>query len=208
MKTRIICGLIIVSMVTISCKQVVLKITGISNPKVENKSTIMEFLKKCKGDTSNVYCIDTTLFQKMKTIPFKPGWTKGFRPLQIRVYGETGNPIMQWASCEGFLSQLKLFEEVPPRNVNSLSTELDLQSDLSQYYALDGQPAKLTMKPGYDYYIIIYFAVWLGKQSKESIKTVTTYVQDHPEYKFMVYQIDVDCQEFWGVSCNSNIEIH
>jgi hypothetical protein len=208
MRTKVLVGMILIIMLSSSCNQIALKVAGISNPKIENKASIMKFLKKCKVDTNNLYCLDSTLFFKMRRMSFKPGWKEGFRPIQIRVYDKNGAPVMQWASCEGFLKKLKLFEEVPPKNVNELSEDLDLQSDLSQYYTLGGNPAKLVAVPGYDYYIIVYFGVWISKSSKESFRVVYQYIKDHPELNILVYKIDVDCQEFWGVECKTNFDIH
>jgi len=207
MKTKILVGMILTIMLSSSCKQIAFKVAGISNPKTESKASIMKFLKKCKVDTNNVYCLDSTLFFKMRKMSFKPGWKEGFRPIQIRVYDKDGAPVMQWASCEGFLKQLKLFEEVPPKNVNELSKDLDLQSDLIQYYTLNGNPAQLIAHYGYDYYIIIYFGVWISKPSKESFRVINEYIKDHPDLKIMVYKIDVDCQKFWNVDCQAVISI-
>ena len=168
----------------------------------------MEFLEKCHTDTFNVYCMDTNLIHRLSLSAFKPGWKPGFRPIQIRVYDREGKPVMQWTTCEGPLNQLHLFDSVPPKNMRELSMDLDLQSDLDQYFSLDGKSAKILSDPGYDYYFIIYFASWMTSLSKTTFKYVDNYITNHPELKILVYKIDVDCQEFWGVECKTNFDIH
>jgi hypothetical protein len=132
----------------------------------------------------------------------------GFRPIQIRVYGSKGEPVIQWSSCEGYLKDLKLFDSVPPKIVNGVNTELTLAEDLSRYFTLDGKPANIEPPPGYDYYILIYFAKFFPRMSKESFRQIQNFRVKFPELKCKIYKINVDVLEFWGVELNSETEIH
>jgi hypothetical protein len=192
--------LILTSLVlSTSCKSTLMRLAGVREPKIESKKSIFKFLEKLKEDTNNVYTLDSTLFQKLQQQDFKPGMAKSFRPVQIRLYGKSGEPIMQWASCEGFLADLKIFDTVPPRVINGLDTSLNLAGDLSRYFTLEGKPAKIIIPENFDYYILIYFAKYFPKLSKESFSQVNLYRTNHPEIKCMVYKINVDVQEFWNV---------
>jgi hypothetical protein len=190
-----------------SCKSIVASMAGLRIPKVENKESVFQMLKKMHQDTNDVYTIDSSLFEKLKKEPFKPNWSKGFRPVQIRVYNNEGLPVMQWAICEGLLKDLKPFDSVPPRNINGLNTSLILQEDLSQYFTIDGLPAKIVVEKGFDYYIMVYFARYFPKWSKESFRQVRTYINNHKELKIKVYKINVDVQKFWNMELNVNSEV-
>jgi hypothetical protein len=180
---------------------------GLRMPKVEDKASIFKMLKRLHQDTNDVYTIDSLLFEKFRKERFKPNWANGFRPVQIRVYSHNGYPVMQWALCEGFLKDLKTFDSVPPRNNHGLNTSLKLQDDLSQYFMLSGKPANIIAQEGFDYYIIIYFAKYFPKWSKESFRQVMNYLNKHKELRIKVYKIDVDVQEFWNVEINAENKV-
>jgi hypothetical protein len=198
MKRLFILSMVIGLFLNTSCKTTIMRFAGLRKPKIESKESIIKFLTKLKEDTTDVYTIDTATFQKLRKEQFKPGMTKGFRPAQIRMYGKNSEPLMQWASCEGFLSDLKIFDSVPPKIINGLNISLNLEDDLKQYFTLDGEPANIMVSERFDYYILIYFALYFPKLSKESFSQVDQYIADHPELKFKVFKINVDFQEFWN----------
>lgn len=190
-----------------SCKSIIVSLAGLRIPKVEDKASIYKMLKSMHQDTTDVFTIDSLLFEKFRKERFKPNWADGFRPVQIRVYDHNGFPVMQWALCEGFLKELKTFDSVPPKNINGLNTTLKLQDDLSQYFTLSGKPAKIIAQNGFDYYIIIYFAKYFPKWSKESFRQVKNYLNKHKELKIKVYKINVDVQKFWNVEIKSDNKV-
>jgi hypothetical protein len=189
-----------------SCRWVSMKVAGIRAPQIESKESIYSFLLQIQQDTLDVFTLDTTIFEKLRREPFKSGWKEGFRPLQIRMYDKNGDVVLQWASCEGYLKDLRTFDTVPPRNLNDLNKKLKLQDDLNQYFTLDGNPAHIFAPPGYDYYILIYFAKWFYKPSKEAFLEVERYIQLHRDLKFKVYKIDTDFQKFWGIEYSARID--
>jgi hypothetical protein len=182
-----------------SCNTLLLNLAGLRKPKVEDKKSVYRMLKSMHQDTTDVYAIDSLLFEKMNKEPFKPNWASGFRPIQIRAYNSEGSPVLQWSICEGTLKELKPFDSVPPRNINGLNTSLTLQSDLSQYFNFDGKPAGIIAQNGYDYYILVYFAKYFPRWSKKSFRVVTDYAKSHNELKIKILKINVDVQKFWGV---------
>ena len=181
-----------------SCERTILRVAGLRKPKIENKETIYKFLQKLEEDTTDVYTLDSALFQKLKQETFKPGIEKGFRPIQIRMYDKIGKPVMQWTICEGKLNDLNLFDTIPPKILNGLDTSLCLRNDLKRYFTLEGNPARIQIPSDFDYYVLIYFAKYFPKYSKESFAQINRYVLNHPELKFKIYKINVDVQEFWN----------
>jgi hypothetical protein len=193
-------------LVLCSCTSSIMRIAGLREPQIETKHSIFNFLQKLKEDTNDVYTLDSVLFQKLRKEQFKPGMARSFRPVQIRIYGKSGKPVIQWASCEGFLSDLKIFDSVPPKIINGLNTSLNLEDDLKRYFTLDGNPAHIIVQEGFDYYILIYFAKYFPKLSKESFSQVNRYISNHPELKCKVYKINVDFQEFWNVELQVDLK--
>jgi hypothetical protein len=197
----------IIAIIT-SYQVIILRAVGLRKPRVETKENIESFLTKRNQSLEDVYAIDTTLEEKLRSTPFKPGWPAGFRPIQIRVYDKAGLPIMHWASCEGFLKILKTFDTVPPRNQVNLDSTLNLQMDLERYFTLDGKPAQIKTEEGYDFYFVVYFAKYFYKMSKASFEAVERYQKSHPELKIKVYKIDVDVLDWWNAELKTDIQIH
>jgi hypothetical protein len=190
------------------CKYQALWMAGVRQPKIENKHTIHKFLKSIHQDTLDTYALDSNLFKAFSTQSFKPGWPPSFRPIQIRTYNSNGKIVMQWASCEGFLKDLKTFDSVPPKNINGIDTTLNLSDDLKQYFTLDGRHAGIRPMEGYDYYFVVYFAKYFPRMSKESFRQITSYITKHPELKIKTYKINVDFNEFWGSDIDFPIEFN
>ena len=208
MKKSFLFLLVIGYIFTTSCSSTIMRIAGLRKPKIESKASIFKFLIKLKEDTNDVYTLDSVLLQKLRKEQFKPGMARSFRPVQIRVYGKSGEPVMQWASCEGYLSDLKIFDSVPPKIINGLNTSLNLEDDLKRYFTLDGKPAHIIVPASVDYYFLIYFAKYFPKLSKESFSRINRYIANHPELKCKVFKINVDFQEFWNVDLQIDSNIH
>ena len=114
---------------------------------------------------------------------------------------------MQWASCEGFLKDLKSFDSVPPKNRNGLDTTLTLQGDLARYFTLDGKYADIHPPNGYDYYFIVYFAKYFPRMTRDSFHQIDRYKSNHPELKIKVFKINVDFNKFWGMNIDFPVSI-
>ncbi len=181
-----------------SCSSLIMTMAGMKTPEIETKESIYQFLIKIHQDTSDVFCLDTNLLRHLQSQPFKPGWAPGFKPVQIRVYDHTGEPVMQWASCEGSLNKLRTFDSVPPVNTNALDKSLTLKSDMERYFDFNGNPVHISDDKNYDYFILVCFAKYFARLSKTSFRKVHRYISDHPELKIKLYKINVDFQKSWN----------
>lgn len=195
----IVVSIALLSISVISCQRIMMKLAGINVPKVESRASIHDFLVKSGVDTANTFALDSALFVDMQKAPYKPGWDAGFRPFQIRFYDSAGKPVMQWASCEGYLNELKTFDSVPPKNFNGLNLDLTLAEDLNRYYSLQGDPLNLVIQEGHDYYAVVLFARWYPHMSRKVFRQLQEYIDKHPEIDIQVYKVCVDFMDFWGV---------
>ncbi len=200
--------LLLILIITSSCKTALLRIAGFRTPGIESEESVITYLKKAKQDQKTVLTIDSTLLRDLQSKPFKPGWKPSFRPMQIRVYDKKFSPVMHWASCEGYLKDLKTFDTVPPRNKINLDSTLNLQQDLDRYFTLDGSHANIKAEPGYDYYIIVCFALFTHRYSRKIFDQVDEYIGKKPEYKFKVYLVNTDVMDWWNTELVSEITIH
>ncbi|MBK7172036.1 MAG: hypothetical protein IPH84_02110 [Bacteroidales bacterium] len=177
-------------------------------PKIESAKSINEYLVKIDQSIENTYAIDSMLFEYLRSTPFKPGWPPSFRPSQLRVYDNLGSPIVHWASCEGYLSDLGTFDTIPPRNQVNLDSTLNLRMDLDRYFTLNGQQAIIEIEEGYDYYIVVYFAKYFHKLNNTTFAAIETFITSHPELKIKVYKINIDVMDWWGVELETDVSVH
>jgi hypothetical protein len=205
MKNVIFFGLIVTMC---SCQKILIRIAGLRAPQIESNKSVRKFVSQIHGDTMDIYCLDSTLFEQLRNIPFKPGWTAGLRPMQFRVYDKYGKPIVHYASCEGRLKDLKPFDTVPPRNQVNLDSTLNLQEDLDRYFTLDGQKASIKYNPGYDFYFVVYVSRYTPRMSKSMCKAINKYRRTHPELKIKIYMVDTDVMDWWNTEIESDFKIH
>ena len=111
-----------------SCQSIIFRAAGMRKPKIETPESVMRHLEKLGQSSVNIFAIDSTLFEHLRSTPFKPGWPANCRPSQLRIYDNNGSPIVHWASCEGYLSDLGTFDTVPPRNQVNLDSTLNFVS--------------------------------------------------------------------------------
>lgn len=166
-------------------------------------------LERNAMDTSNVYYMDKKTFISLKDQVYKPGIDSGFRFIQIRCYDNSGKPIMQWASCEGYLKDLGTFRTTPPKNHNGLDTTLSLYEDLMQYCDYHGTKGVAKVKTGYDYSLVVFFATWTRGLLKKNrvFDEVNDFIKDNPDKKIIVYKINYDNVPFWNTKVKTNLSV-
>ncbi len=191
-----------------SCQSLIYRAAGMRKPKIETPESVLKCLEKLDLTYDNTYALDSALFDYLRSTPFKPGWPASFRPSQLRIYDKTGSPIVHWASCEGYLSDLGTFDTVPPRNQVNLDSTLNLQMDLARYFTLEGQPANIEFEKGYDYYFVVYFAKYFPKLNKLTFNAINQFALAHPELKIKVYKINIDVLDWWGVELETDVSVH
>ncbi len=208
MKKSIFTITIFLTILFTSCQSIIFRVAGMRKPRIETPERVCNYLQKLNQSTDDVYAIDSALFEQLGTKPFKPGWPIDFRPAQFRIYDNGFRPIVHWASCEGFVSHLGTFDTVPPKNQVNLDSTFNLQEDLERYFSIDGKPAMITIEPGYDYYIVVYFAHYLHRFNKLTFTAINKYQKAHPELKIKVYKINIDVMDWWGVELETGLSIH
>lgn len=208
MKAILFIFLLFVLIANISCQSMLFRLGGMRKPKIESAESLRKYIKQLNQSTEDIYAVDSALFENLGTIPFKPGWPADFRPAQFRIYDKNYLPIVHWASCEGFLSDLKTFDTVPPRNQVNLDSTLNLQADLARYFSIDGKQVNVDIEPGYDYYIVVYVAHYLYRFNKQTFKAIDDYKIANPNLKIKVYKICIDVMDWWDVELETGISIH
>jgi hypothetical protein len=189
--------MLIASLWLTSCKTLMMK-RMFNDPKVENTATIKEFQTKnnfstnnsliLKADTSNA---QKTLFTALNNV------ANGYY-----VFDKQGSLICYTGAttCSG-----TQFRQLLAGKIDSFQTckeqNITLQSVIEATYDLAEKPVTLTQFKSADYYVVSYWAKFLGgrKGYKEQVSWMEDLIMEHEsQYKFTYIKINADMQENWG----------
>ena len=139
---------------------------GIKTPTEISKSTSIDYLLKHNIDTSNVVYLKEHYFDTLRSLPFKPGWEKGLRPIQFKIFNNDGNLIFHYSSCEGPLKYSIFFDQFPPENITPMDFSYNLARENSMI------ESEIPMEANKDYITIIYWATYTGIPGRRLIKRI------------------------------------
>ena len=157
----------------ISCRTL-LGITDIKEYKAEDIKT---FLQKNNISDSVFYFVDKDFINSLLKLTKDSELIKNhLQPLQVSYYNKTGALISFHINCDapGFpnlnWNYKGAMEVFPPNTQAPLDTLLTWQTHL--HYLKSNKPSQLTGDEDFDYYIVVGWAGFMKKQSKELINTV------------------------------------
>src|SRR5690554_1666258 len=167
----------------------------LKNPRVENTKTIREF------QTSNNYSRENSLIIKADT---SDAIQKIFLPITVDYYifDKNGEQICYANSktCSG--DQIKELIKGELDNFSKCKNDsVTLEKILEQTYDLSENPITKSRFQKSDYYIVTYWAKYLG--GKKAYEDTVVFLEDqisesNSSLKFTAININTDLQENWG----------
>ena len=176
-----------------SCKTFILKsLYGIKKPKVESERSILKYAFKKGLLQDNIFTLSqddwTWAVQNIsfaKSIP------------DIMVFDKNGNLLKyrEESQCNAkafsFLSSLTKESKF---EYDSLLTMKDLTTKLKD---LKGNNTSFTINDSTDYYVFIFWAVWIGRLNKDHVKEWETDALNNKNCSIKVIKVNMDKQEWW-----------
>jgi hypothetical protein len=169
---------------------------GIKQPQIETHQSLVKFLKANQIDTTNMLCFkDTTALKQF----YKEKW--GIP--NARFFNKNGQFVDYRESpedCNGmvseFIKKIDSFNKLPTVGAKRIE---DYTGDA--VWTRDHK-AFVPNLQGYDGYILIYWAKFLGKVNKKKVFEWQTLSRaaEREGVKIKIMTISADYQEFWGVS--------
>lgn len=164
---------------------------GIRIPKELTQKELDDFLIKENIDTSNCFAFHKKAYDSIKQLEYKPGWEKGFKPLQFKAFDKSGNLIAQYASCEGNLKKLELLHTYPPKNIFPFDSTQTLQNDITMYRTYRGE--KLVIEQGkYDIIFVVYWGKWLGRPGINLLRDIHEYKKTYKNKNTLILKVNVE----------------
>src|SRR5690349_14408861 len=116
----------IIGTLLISGCGLVLNLAGLKMPRIQNAQSIQHYAQSAGLGNDELYAVDSNFIKKMRATPYKPGFKKGFRPMQVKMYDTNQNLVFQYASCEGDSELSVSLSRMPPYNWYCLDSSLTL----------------------------------------------------------------------------------
>ena len=101
-------------------------IFGITEPEEITKQQAKNYLLKHNMDTSGVIFMKKNKLDSLIKIPFKPDWQPGFRPLQVKLFSNSGELLFHYSSCEGSIKKTNISNTYPPNNITPIDSTYTL----------------------------------------------------------------------------------
>ena len=178
-----------------SCKRILLIAEGIKQPKLENQKSLSNFLLKKEIDTLELLCFkDTTalntLYRKKIVLPDSRFFNNKRELVPYKSSPEDCN-----GKVAVFLEQAESINKspsVPDERLETFLQDVVYENDLRPF----------SMEPdNYDFYLVIYWAKYLGKVNKHKVFDWLNLVEEARKrgMKIRVIKVNADYQGLWGL---------
>jgi len=176
-----------------SCKTFILKsLYGIKKPKVESERSILKYASKKGLLQDNIFTLTqddwTWAVQNIsfaKSIP------------DIMVFDKNGNLLKYREESQCNAKAFSFLSSLTKENkfeYDSLLTMKDLTTKLKD---LKGNNTSFTINDSTDYYVFIFWAVWIGRLNKDNVKEWETDALNNKNCSIKVIKVNMDKQEWW-----------
>lgn len=150
-------------------------ILGVRDPERLEQNGFLSYLGKSGLEGQEVHVMSPATLDSLKGEAYKPGWERGFRPLQFKCFDAHNRLVSQYSTCEGPLKKLEIFSRFPPLNVFPFDSTLTLERELHMY-----RPYQVTNPIlNAEYTCVVYFASWLGWPGRNFLGKVRQYLSTH-----------------------------
>jgi len=174
------------------CTPVIKLISGFHDPKPEDRQSLTEYLsrKKISADNVLVFADSSSYYQRLYEMKDFP---------DIRVFDRSGKRIYYkdtTISCTGsaydFTKAICTFKNLKSSASKSLSAEA------ANLKTIDDAPVFIPENDEADYYVLIYWARFLGRLNKNHVRAWENNLKHAKSCRVRVYKVNMDWQKAWN----------
>lgn len=171
-----------------SCTYFIKKAYGIKKPDIENEESLKAAAVKFGFDTTNILTNNGENFLKNISSVALP---------DIDIFDANGEYIEYRdtdTSCNAglfqFIPDLDLTKTYRKTGAKKLDTEI------AKYRDVKGNTAQV--KPGADFYLLVYWATWTGRLNKDHVAAWETLAKANKNCKIEYIKVNMDIQSYWS----------
>lgn len=195
MKKRLICILALVILVT-SCQPILNLYMGVKKPKIENEKSLTKYLEKKGLRTDNLYALDITDYQYLDSI------VDGVP--DIMIFSSDGRLIKYKPDTSCNASAFSFLETVKPNMKFDYINCVSFDDCFSRLKDLKGNPVVIKKSENIDFYLIIFWARFIGRLNKDHVKIWEEQALNNTNAKIKVFKVNKDMQEWWDDNNTKN----
>ena len=200
MKVRLIVTCLFLGLLFSSCSALMYKIMGVKQPYDYDLEVITAYSSKFGIPDSDSYLLDTTymhdILQSCKNDTVL--CNNLMQPLQIRFYQKTDTLLSLHLNCTaGGFPNLKWnkrgqLDSITPRYSVSIDTCLLFSKDLKYLIPIGNNHNPDKDYTTADYNIILFWSVFMNRQSKILIREIQNYQKRFPDKKISILYLNTD----------------
>jgi hypothetical protein len=178
------------------CTTILKLFYGLKDPEIENRESILEYCKKKGVNMENLATINSDdYYAKLANgIPEADIFNKRGEYIEYR---QTDS------SCNAGL--FAFIPELHRDSVYRLTGKLNLNDEINKLRTLTGEQFVLRDTYDYDFYVIMYWARFIGRLNKDHINIWEQEASNNKNARIRVIKANVDIQEYYG---DAGIEIY
>lgn len=180
-----------------SCKPVMKKLYGITDPKVESKASITKFARKKGLSTSNIYAYQ---FQ-----PFMQNIKGGSVP-EVFIFSKDKKfiPYGDETACNA--SAFDFIKLLDKNKTYPTTTKKDWTTITTGLTDLDGNAVTNVEDANTDYYVFIYWTKYTGRLNKDHVREWEADANNNTNANIKVLKVNMDFQEWWGEDITNKLK--
>lgn len=191
MKTTHILFFIAILVSSTSCTRILMFLKGAHSPRPENESTVRGFSEKMEWPQDNIFIFaDSSGFynyhRNIGTYPWISFYNKDMYLLNVREKGECAGVI------DSVIHNLALGNIYPVDSTSRLPSLIPMLCDL------DGEPLQISDLKQSDFYVVLYWAIFIGKLNKNNVKVWEEQLNEKAQTMgITVLKVNCDIMESW-----------
>ncbi|CAN5378022.1 hypothetical protein BH10BAC1_BH10BAC1_05700 [soil metagenome] len=201
MKTNFLKLAFCILLLTSGCTKILLYTYGVRNPKIETKERITKYLDSNKLSSTECYCLkDTASLNQF--------YLSRIGTPEIRFYDSNGYLMIYRDNkkCNGQNDSLIGF--LDPKNIIKIDSSNNIKEYINQLRTLDGKAINKDEFKNYDFYLIMYWAKYLGKVNSIKMLDWEKSLAEKSNLKIKTIKLTVDYMDFWPLSKKDMAKIY
>ena len=200
MKARLIVTCLLLGLLFSSCSALMYKIMGVKQPNDYDLEEITAYSSKFGIPDSDSYLLETTYLSDILQFWKNDTLLRNnlMQPLQIRFYQKTDTLLSLHLNCTaGGFPNLKWnkhgqLDTIPPRYSVIIDTCLLFSKDWKYLIPTSNDCHSFDYYNNADYNIILFWSVFMNRQSKILIREIQNYQKRFPDKKMNVIYVNTD----------------
>lgn len=200
MKARLIVACLFLGLLFSSCSALMYKIMGVKQPYDYDLEEITAYSSKFGIPDSDSYLLDTTYMRDILQLCKNDTLLRNnlMQPLQIRFYQRSDTLLSLQLNCTaGGFPNLKWnkhgqLNTIPPNFTVDVDTCILFRKDLGYLIPTSNDCHSSDYYNNADYNIILFWSVFMNRQSKILIREIKDYQKRFPEKKINVLYVNTD----------------